>query len=124
MTYILDIAESYYKALGNKDEVEMQKYLHPDIHFVGPLADMKGKDLVLTSATKMFSFFKTLKIRAKFSSSDQVMIVYDLECPAPVGLFRAAALMNFQDDLISRIELFYDARPFDLPNPFATIGKP
>ena len=44
-------------------------------------------------------------------SDDKVMLVIDLDCPAPIGLFRAAALMAFEDNLIIRNELFYDARP-------------
>jgi hypothetical protein len=42
-----------------------------------------------------------------------VMLAYDLDCPAPIGLFRGAVLLTFQEGLIMRYELFYDARPFE-----------
>jgi hypothetical protein len=41
------------------------------------------------------------------------MLAYDLDCLAPIGVLRVAALIKFEDDLISRIELFFDARPFE-----------
>ena len=35
-------AESYYKAMGNKDLEGMAQYLHPDVQFIGPMAKMTG----------------------------------------------------------------------------------
>jgi len=40
------------------------------------------------------------------------MLAYDLDCPAPFGRVRGAVLLNFQEGLVIRYELFYDARPF------------
>ncbi|KJV58176.1 hypothetical protein RFEPED_0551 [Rickettsia felis str. Pedreira] len=37
----------------------------------------------------------------------------DFDCPEPIGIFRGASLLSFNENLISRIELFYDARPFE-----------
>jgi hypothetical protein len=51
--------------------------------------------------------------RAKFASSDEVMLAYDLEFSEPIGMCRTAALMIFKDRLIARLELFLDARPFE-----------
>ena len=47
----IETAEAYYEAMGSKNTQEMAKYLHPDVQFVGPLAEMKGKESVL-DATK------------------------------------------------------------------------
>ncbi len=52
-------------------------------------------------------------IRTKFSSDNQVMLAYDLNCVSPIGTIRVAALMTFEDNLILSIELFFDARVFD-----------
>lgn len=60
-----------------------------------------------------FHCFNTLEIRAKFGSSDQAMLVYDLNCPTPVGMVPVAALITLKNDLIICIELFFDARPFE-----------
>ncbi len=41
------------------------------------------------------------------------MFEYDLMFPDPIVKLRAAVLMEFMDQLISKIELFYDGRPFE-----------
>lgn len=107
------IAEAYYKAMGEKNVAAVGKYLHPDVQFVAPLGKMSSKEAVLEGAKKFTNLFKTLKIRSKFGSEDQAMVVYDLECPAPIGNFSTAVLMTFREGLISKIELFFDARPFE-----------
>ena len=74
---------------------------------------MVGKETVLEAAKGFTNLFKTLTIRTKLSSEDQAMIVYDLDCSAPIGNIRVAALFSFQDKLIAKIELFFDARSFE-----------
>ena len=110
---LVNSAEAYYNALKNKDLSGMAQYLHPNVRFIGPLAEMTGKEAVLEAAKNFFPFVKGLTIRSKFGSGNQAMLAYDLECPPPIGMFRAATLMTFEDSFISCIELFYDARPFE-----------
>ena len=109
----LATAAAYYNAMNNKDISDVAQYLHADIQFKAPLAQITGKETVLEAAKGFMNVYNSLTIRAKFSSGNQVMLAYDLDCPAPIGLFMSAALMTFEDNLITRIELFYDARPFD-----------
>ena len=42
------------------------------------------------------------------------MIAYDFLCSAPIGNCRTAELVTLEDGLIRDVELFYDARPFEL----------
>lgn len=105
-------AVAYYEALGEKDVLHMAEYLSSDVQYIGPMAELEGKESVLEATEKMCSLFNTLTIRSKFSSENQAMLAYDLDCPAPVGKFRVAALMSFNEGLISKIELFYDSLPF------------
>lgn len=107
------IAEDYYRAVGEKRVEEIEKHLRPDVRFIGPLAKMNGKEAVLEATKKFTAFFQSLKIRGTFGSGDQIMVVYDLECPAPVGKLSTAVLMTFEEGLVAKIELFYDARPFE-----------
>lgn len=51
-----DLAEAYYTAMKNKDLPGTASYLHPEVHFVSPLADVKGKEAVL-EGIKGFMFF-------------------------------------------------------------------
>ena len=106
-------AVAYYQAMGNKDLAEIEKYLHPDVRLISPMADIRGKDTVLNAVKHFCAVFNKLTIRAQFGSGDQAMVVYDLDCPAPFGIVRGAALLTFKESLIIGYELFYDARPFE-----------
>jgi hypothetical protein len=105
------IAEAYYKAFGEKNFAEMEKYLGDNVQFVAPLDSLSGKQSVMEAAKGFANAFKTIKVRAKFGSMDQAAIVYDLELPT-TGVFSSTALLTFHEGLITKIELFYDARPF------------
>jgi len=109
----LSIAESYYAAMNNKDLNEIALYLHPKVRFLGPLAQLEGKEAVLESAKGFLGIVDSVKMRTKTAFSNQAMLSYDLNCVQPIGTIRVAALMTFEDDLISVIELFFDARVFD-----------
>ena len=106
------IAEAYYKAMGKKDFSEMEKYLHPDVQFRAPLAQTKGKQALLEGVKGFCNVFSALRICDKFENGDKAVIVYELDCKEPIGLCRSVALLGFTEELISNIELFYDARPF------------
>lgn len=106
-------ALAYYQAMNNKDLSAMEKYLHPEVRLIGPLADLTGKNAVLGAIKHLVSAFNKLTIRAQFGSGEQVMLAYDIDFPAPIGVSRAAVLLTLQDGLIIRYELFFDARPFE-----------
>jgi hypothetical protein len=108
----LSLAESYYNAMLAKDFDKMANYLHDNVHFIGPLAEMHGKDTVVTAAKNFGGILQDIQIWSRFADGDQIMFAYDMVVPAPIGKFRAAVLMEFKGRLISKIELFYDASPF------------
>lgn len=109
----VDMALAYYKAMSNKNIDFIEERVHSDVHFVGPLAEFTRKEAYLDSVKKFFNLFKSIKIRERFGSQDQAIVVYDVDCPEPIGILRAVALLNFKENLISRIELFYDARSLE-----------
>lgn len=108
----LTLAENYYNAMLAKDFDKMANYLHDNVHFIGPLAEMHGKNAVVTAAKNFGGILQDIQIRSRFADGDQIMFAYDMVVPAAIGKFRAAVLMEFTDRLISKIELFYDASPF------------
>jgi len=107
----LDLTESYYNAMLAKDFDKMAGYLHNNVHFIGPIAEMHGKESVVAAAKNFGGILQDIQIRSRFVAGDQIMFAYDMVVPAPIGKFRAAVLMEFTDRLISKIELFYDASP-------------
>jgi hypothetical protein len=106
-------AVTYYQAMNRKDLSVIEKYLHPEVRLISPLADVKGKDAVFNSVKHFLAVFNKLTIRAQFGDGDQVMLAYDLDCPAPIGIYRGAVLLTFKEGLIIGYELFYDARPLE-----------
>ncbi|MCP4474909.1 MAG: hypothetical protein GY821_10170 [Gammaproteobacteria bacterium] len=58
---------------------------------------------------------KSLTIRSKFASGNQVMLAYDFDLifKESVESLRAAVLVTLKKERIIRIELFYDARLFE-----------
>lgn len=107
------IAQTFYTAFGEKNVGAMEKYLHPDVHLITPLSKLQGKEAYLEAVKNFMAFFKALSIRATFGEGDQALIVYDLECLSPIGKVPSAALMTFQEGLITRNELFHDTSLFN-----------
>ncbi len=106
----IEIGEAYYAAMGAKDLAKLAAYIHPEIKFISPFAAVEGKTAFLTSVEGFMKVCKNLTVRTAFGEGDQAMIVYDVD--SSVGPIRSAALMHFRGDLICRLELFFDARPF------------
>lgn len=106
-------AVEYYKAVGDKNHKEALKHIHPNIQFVAPLAKFDGKEKMSDAVKGFFNLFNTLAVKEKVASGNDVMLVYELDCPKPMGSFRTAVLLTFTDELISKLELFFDARPFE-----------
>lgn len=109
----MSIAETYYQAMIKKDVQEMGKYLHPEVEFISPLGNLKGKEAVIQAAKKATGFFDTMTIRKKFESGNQAFLVLDMQFPAPIGFLPTASLVTLNGNLISRIELFYDGRALE-----------
>jgi SnoaL-like domain len=105
-------AEAYYKAMSDKDLRAMALYLHPEVRLVTPMEDLSGRDAVLEAAKKLLGFVRRVEVQARFESGNQAMLAYNMHFAEPAGLCRAAALMTFQNGLIVRNELFFDASPF------------
>ena len=63
-------AEAYYQAMHNKDLAGVARHLHPDVRFLGPLADLTGKEAVLEAAKRFVNLTKSLRVRAKFGSDE------------------------------------------------------
>ena len=112
----LATAKAFYTAMGDKNIEALEKLVHPDVHFKGPLAEMSGRDAYLSATRAFQSMFKSLKIRNIFGDEDgdQVMLAYEVEFPEPFGKVPSAVLMTFKDKIVTAIELFYDGRPFEI----------
>lgn len=108
----LTVAKALYTAIGKKNLASVEQYIHPDIKFISPFSQIRGKTSYLDTVNGFTNMFNSLTIRAAFASDNQAMIVYDVDFPAPIGITPTAVLITFKDELIIKIELFFDARAF------------
>lgn len=109
----IGVAKAYYLAVNNKNISEVEKYVHPSVELISPLTHITGKESVVNAVKGYMTVLKSLAVRTACGTDDQVLLVYDYDVVfAPSSTLHAAVLMDFKDDLIARIELFFDARPF------------
>lgn len=107
----IEIALMYYAEIAEKNSVEVEKYLHPDVCIISPFGETVGKEKVFAAVQKFMHMFKKINVRAQCGSEDYVMLAYDLvEFGGSMTTLRVASLMTFKDGLIIRNELFFDTR--------------
>lgn len=107
------VAEVYYSAVAQRDIAGMEKCLHPAVQLKNPLGVTSGREAVLEAAKKILPLFESLRIRTMLSAGDQVVVIWDLVFPAPIGNMPSASLLTFRDGLIANIEIFCDLRAFE-----------
>lgn len=108
----ISLVEAYYRAIAAKQIDEIEQYLHAEVRLTSPLVDITGKDGVLKAMAGFAALAQSLKIRTIAEVNGQVLYVYDVGFAPPIGMVHAAGCINIQDRKIIRIELFFDARPF------------
>ena len=108
----IDIVKAFYKAQGERNISDLEQYLNQNVHFIMPLAKIKGKDAYLANIKQHITEFKTISMRVICGSENYVMLAYDFDFGMPIGVCPTAALYTLEDGLITKIELFFDARPF------------
>lgn len=105
----IEIAKAYYGACAKKDLAGMAIFLDPDVHFLSPLMEFRGKERVLESLKGFHAMFNKLTMSFAADSENQVMVVIYLDCPEPIGLLRTAVLLTIKEGLITKLEFFFDA---------------
>lgn len=104
-------AQAYYTNMAEKNIEGIKKYLHSDVQFFGPLSTFKGKEAVSESVAGFMKVFKSLEIQAAFGTDDQAAVVYVVKFQ-DIPDMPSVAWLQFDNGLISRIQLFFDASPF------------
>lgn len=110
---IVALATRYYELLGKREREALGKYVHTDIKFKTPLAELKGKDAYLKAVSNFMNMFSSLQILAVGAKESMACIVYELDIPGVCSTCRSCALLHFDGGLITSAELIYDPRPFE-----------
>lgn len=104
-------AQAYYTYMAAKNIDEVKKYLASEVEFFGPLSTLKGKEAVSDSIAYFMNTFSSLSIRATLGDENQAMVVYEVAF-AGMDSVPSVAWLTFQNRLITRIQLFFDASQF------------
>ncbi|MEI8364801.1 MAG: nuclear transport factor 2 family protein [Parachlamydiaceae bacterium] len=74
-------AVAYYQAMNNKDLSVIEKYLHPKVRFIGPMAEITGKDAKSRPLTN-FSQSQRVIVKSRLpsmnNSKDRILRKYDV----------------------------------------------
>ncbi|MAZ78280.1 MAG: hypothetical protein CMF39_06335 [Legionellaceae bacterium] len=106
----LSVVLEYYDAISKKQLERAAEKLADNVQIISPLATKNGKRDVLAALKGFSSVVENIKITDQFASGDKVMLAYEMLFPKPIGILRAAGLINLENGLIKRIELFYDGQ--------------
>ena len=112
-TNLKNLAEEYYQLVRRKDAEGIKKYLHPNVEFRSPLLALKGKPAVVEATSQFMKALESLVVRAKFEEGNQAVVIYDVIMPGMKECASAAALLNFQDKTIIKIELIFDKAAYN-----------
>lgn len=104
---------SWIDAWVRKDLDAIAGHVHADVDFVGPMATLHGREAFVASSARILNVLERFEPRATFVSGLRAMLVYDFVCRPPIGNVPTAELAEFEGGLLRRIEIFYDARPFE-----------
>ena len=104
---------SWIDAWVRKDLGAIGRHLHPEMEFVGPMARLRGSDAFVASTARILNVLERFEPRATFVAGSRAMLAYDFVCRPPIGNVPTAELAEFEGGRIRRIEIFYDARPFE-----------
>lgn len=81
---LLNVAESYYQHLLEKNFDAMVDCLDEAVSLLGPLSSFEGKTAVVEAAKGLSQVLEGIQIRARFQSGSQIMLAYDFFFPAPI----------------------------------------
>lgn len=109
----IDAVLNYYNAMLEKNFDKMAGFLHDDVEFVGPLSQMQGKASVVLAVQNLSKILDDIQVRVCWSQKNQVMIVYDFIFSKLELNLRSSGLIDVAERKITKIELFYDGRPFE-----------
>jgi hypothetical protein len=108
MTDLVEIAKKLDTAWRTKDEVALQKLLHKDYHFKGPMMEMKG-------AKEAIELMKNCPFESKTENCEVVVQdnklvhIFDWNVTAPFqASIPVVEVLEFEGDKVRKSRLFFD----------------
>ena len=123
----LRIAGEYLASMNARNLHSVGKTLHPDLHFVGPAGEIRGRENFLENFHTVFAHLEKLDMTAEALSDNLVFFRYYMVAPAPINRFQGTMKTTHADDgTIKKIEMIaHSGRPENdlFPNNNSGAGK-
>lgn len=115
----LRIAGEYLAAVNARNLHGIGKTLHPDLHFVGPTGEVRGRESFLVAYHQAFAHSLTLDMTTEALSNNLIYFKYYMTMPAPLGPVQGTLrTTHAEDGLIQKIEMIdRSAKPENEPPP-------
>lgn len=105
--------EEYYNAVLQKDMEKVESFLHQEIAFKSPFAQIAGKEGVLEAIKGFSEVAEEITFRKVLGDNEMELAAYDLKVKNSKQKNPAAIQITKKDGLIHQLELFFDARPYN-----------
>jgi hypothetical protein len=109
----LRIAGEYLAAVNARSLHSVGKTLHPDLHFMGPTGEVRGRERFLENFHTVFADLEKLDMTGEALSDNLVFFKYYMVAPAPPGRIQGTMKTTHSEDgLIKKIEMAtHSSRP-------------
>ncbi len=107
------VAEEFLAAMKTRDLQAIAKNLHPQLHYIGPTGETRGRESFLETMNQVFARLEKVDMTARFTSGDQTAYVYNMFFAAPPGPTLAASVVTHAEGKIKRVEMIYDSKALD-----------
>lgn len=107
------LCERYYSAWQRKDVDAILACLDPDIVFVSPNANSRGRDAYAAATRRFLPLVARIELRDTFVAQRGAMAALDFHCIEPIGISPVAELIGVKNGLIAEDQIFFDPRPFE-----------
>jgi SnoaL-like protein len=106
------VVDEYLKHLKSKELTEQRKLLRDDLSFQGPLDSFSRADDYHQSLRHLVPMVDRIDVKKMFVDGNDVCVIYDMVTSTPVGSAPVVEWHTVEDDKISAIRVYFDARPW------------
>lgn len=107
------LCQRYYAAWRRKDLDGILACLDPNVVFISPNANSRGRDAYATATRRFLPLVTRVDLRGTFVAHGGAMAALNFHCIEPIGISPVAELIGVTNGLIAEDQIFFDPRPFE-----------
>jgi len=109
-----EIVERYHAAWAERDLEGARRFLHDDLSFQGPIDTFDNADDYVAALHRLAAVVEGTEVRGVVAEGDDVVVLLELKT-AIAGAAPVAEWYRVRDGKITRVQVYFDARPFAPP---------